>query len=563
MVQFSKIIPVMKITRFCYVFVFIFFCTAMASCSNPKNNEIPSSEMSMAVQNELRQMLDSLQGKSVNDSTQLFAPAVLQYFYNQTSYEPIWSNARSWNAISDSLLGFVQKSQYYGLIKEDYQYDLLMGIKSELDNDSLKLAPAYSWARAEILFTDALVHIFQDIKQGRLQHDSLTWINLPAKQKEFFMPLIQTFMASADLKAIAADLEPAHKGYQALKKALEPFVVSMNTKRFTYIQYPYKDSILFIKKFKQRMKEGGLIANASTSLDSTGLASLVSKYQESKQLKVTGKISAALVNLINNTDLEKFYRVAITLDKFKQMQDAFPNKYIMVNLPAYQLRVWDNDIIALESKVIIGKTATPTPHITSAISNLVIYPTWTVPNSIIVAELLPGLKKNPGHLAKKGLGLYTYKGEPVNPDSIDWTKYSKNIPYLVRQSSGDNNALGIIKFNFSNPYDVYLHDTNQRYLFKNKNRSLSHGCVRVEEWQKLAFYIARNDSIYNDNVKSYNTDSLLQWLGEKTYRVVAIKKKLPLYILYFSVEPIDGKLVFFEDVYGEDKAIREKYYALR
>jgi murein L,D-transpeptidase YcbB/YkuD len=519
--------------------------------------------MNVAVQNGLRQMLDSLQGKSVNDSTQLFAPAVLQYFYNQTSYEPIWSNARSWNAISDSLLGFVQKSQYYGLIKEDYQYDLLMSVKSELENDSLKLATAYSWARAEILFTDALVHIFQDIKQGRLQHDSLTWINLPAKRMEFFMPLIQTFIATADLKEIAADLEPAHKGYQALKKALEPFVVSMNIKRFTYIQYPYKDSILFITKFKQRMKEGGLIADASISLDSNGLASLVSKYQESKQLKVTGKISAGLVNLINNTDLEKFYRVAITLDKFKQIQDTFPNKYILVNLPAYQLRVWDNDTIALESKVIIGKTATPTPHITSAISNLVIYPTWTVPNSIIVAELLPGLKKNPGHLTKKGLGLYTYKGEPVNPDSIDWTKYSKNIPYLVRQSSGDNNALGIIKFNFSNPYDVYLHDTNQRYLFKNKNRSISHGCVRVEEWQKLAFYIARNDSIYNDNVKSYNTDSLLQWLGEKTYRVVAIKKKLPLYILYFSVEPVDGKLVFFEDVYGEDKAIREKYYALR
>lgn len=553
----------MKIARFCYVFVFIFFCIAMASCSNSTNNEIPSSEINVALQNELHQILDSLHGKSVNDSTQLIAPAVVQYFYNQTSYQPIWSNARSWNAITDSLLGFVQKSQYYGLIKEDYQYDLLMSIKAELDNDSLKLAPAYGWARAEILFTDVLVHIFQDIKQGRLQHDSLTWINLPNKRKEFFMPLIQTFMATADLKEIAADLEPVHKGYQALKKALEPFVLSMNTKQYTYIQYPYKDSILFIQKFKERMKEGGLIANASASLDSIGLASLVSKYQESKQLKVTGKISAALVNLLNNTDLEKFYRVAITLDKFKQIQDTFPNKYILVNLPAYQLRVWDNESIALESKVIIGKTGTPTPHISSAISNLVIYPTWTVPKSIIAAELLPGLKKNSGHLAKKGLGLYTYKGEPVNPDSIDWTKYSKNIPYLVRQSSGDNNALGIIKFNFSNPYDVYLHDTNQRYLFNNKNRSLSHGCVRVEQWQKLAFYIARNDSIYNDNEKSYTTDSLLHWLGEKTYRTVYIKKRLPLYILYFSVEPLDGKLVFFEDVYGEDKAIREKYFALR
>jgi murein L,D-transpeptidase YcbB/YkuD len=82
------------------------------------------------------------------------------------------------------------------------------------------------------------------------------------------------------------------------------------------------------------------------------------------------------------------------------------------------------------------------------------------------------------------------------------------------QGSGDNNALGVMKFNFNNPYAVYLHDTNQRYLFKNSFRALSHGCVRVQDWEKLAFYIARNDSIHNPKVK-YNTDSIRNWIAAK------------------------------------------------
>ncbi|MEX0635271.1 MAG: hypothetical protein WD135_00780, partial [Ferruginibacter sp.] len=76
--------------------------------------------------------------------------------------------------------------------------------------------------------------------------------------------------------------------------------------------------------------------------------------------------------------------------------------------------------------------------------------------------------------------------------------------------------------------------------------------------------IARNDSLKlakNDSL-TYNTDSLSQWLSEKTYRIVNVKKRLPLYILYFSVESMNGKLLFFDDVYGEDKALREKYFSL-
>jgi murein L,D-transpeptidase YcbB/YkuD len=536
-----------------------------SSCDHEKKSIIPPQKMDAAVQLQISLFFDSLQQKQLNDTTFLFAPALIKQFYQSTAYAPIWSTTRTWKAAADSLFLFVNNCYDEGLLPSDYHQQQLAAIKLELDQDSVHTSTPLRWALVDILMTDALVHIFQDVKQGRLQHDSLDWVNKPDKAATFFVPLLKVFIANPELHQMLGMLEPTHKHYHALKKALLPFAKSMNKKSYSYLRYPYKDSAAFVKRLVQRLSEDSILPNATQVIDTSVLADLITRYQKANQIKITGKIAASLVNDLNNTDLEKFLRVAITLDKYKNIADSFPEKYILVNLPAYQLWVWDHDSIALSSRVIIGKSRTPTPHITSAISNLVIYPTWTVPNSIVIGELLPGLKKDSGYLAKKGLGLYNYNGEPITAYGIDWTKYSKNIPYLVRQSSGDNNALGVIKFNFSNPYDVYLHDTNQRYLFKNKNRSLSHGCVRVEQWQKLAFYIARNDSMYNNKLDqySYNTDSLLQWLGQKTYRTVYVKKRLPLYIMYFSVAFQNGELLFYDDVYGEDKALREKYFAIK
>ena len=120
-----------------------------------------------------------------------------------------------------------------------------------------------------------------------------------------------------------------------------------------------------------------------------------------------------------------------------------------------------------------------------------------------------------------------------------------------------------MKFNFNNSYAVYLHDTNQRYLFKNTARALSHGCVRVQEWDKLAYYIARNDSMIlkaGDKLR-YNTDSIQTWLANKEYKRIGVKNRVSLFIRYFTVEAKNGKIKFYDDIYGEDKAIREKYFA--
>jgi L,D-transpeptidase YcbB len=266
--------------------------------------------------------------------------------------------------------------------------------------------------------------------------------------------------------------------------------------------------------------------------------------------------------VLNTSDIERFKRIAITLDRYKQLPAKMPDTYIWVNLPGYYLQVWDNDTLVLESRTIVGKPATRTPVLNSNITDMVTYPTWTIPTSIIVKEILPGLKRSPGYLARRGYRLLNNKGEVIDPGSVNWSKYSKGIPYRVQQGSGDNNALGIFKFNFANKYAVYLHDTNQRYLFKNASRALSHGCVRVQEWEKLAFFIARNDSI---NTKAgdtlrYTTDSIKNWITAKAHLRIEVKNKIPLFIRYFTCEGKNGKVKFYDDIYGEDKALREKYF---
>ena len=128
------------------------------------------------------------------------------------------------------------------------------------------------------------------------------------------------------------------------------------------------------------------------------------------------------------------------------------------------------------------------------------------------------------------------------------------------QGSGDDNALGVLKFNFYNKYAVYLHDTNQRYLFARDLRSLSHGCVRVQEWEKLAYTLIRYDNATNPKTSPME-DSLGTWLSQKVKRSIPIRNRVQVYIRYFTCEADDRGLVFYDDIYGEDRELREKYFA--
>jgi L,D-transpeptidase YcbB len=206
---------------------------------------------------------------------------------------------------------------------------------------------------------------------------------------------------------------------------------------------------------------------------------------------------------------------------------------------------------------------TRTPVLTSSVYEMITYPKWTIPTSIIVKDIIPGMKRNRGYLAKKGYSLFNKKGEEVSPDSVDWNKYTKGLPYSVVQGSGDANALGVMKFNFSNKYQVYMHDTNERHYFSRDIRSLSHGCVRVQEWSKMAGYFISNDSTKYKSAEDVTAirDSVAHWLQKKEKHTVSFKNKVPVYFRYFSCEGKNGTIIFYDDIYGEDALLRQKYYS--
>jgi murein L,D-transpeptidase YcbB/YkuD len=518
----------------------------------------------------IRVLLDlaSQHNGMVDDSIRLNMVEVVDHFYSSTDFGPVWSKKEKWQPLADSLYDLIAHAELQGLFPNDYNFKNLHSLKNKLDGDSILRTDATLWARADLLLTDGFMRIVKDLKLGRLQPDSISLNKDTGLLANFYTGQLKDLLTSQHFTPLLNALQPKHKGYWELKNGIKRFVDSMDRKTYTYVTYPYKkgdakDSVFFVKTLQKRLNESNCIDFINKLPDTTQLGTAISKYQRQKGLKADGKVSTSLVKLMNTSDAEKFKRIAITLDRYKQMPVQMPEKYIWVNLPGFYLWVIDHDTVALESKIICGKPDTRTPLLNSEITDMVTYPTWTVPTSIIAKSYLPKLKNNPNYLNRIGLKLVNGKGETIDPGNVNWSKYSKGIPFKVMQNSGDNNALGVMKFNFNNPFAVYLHDTNQRYLFKNANRSLSHGCVRVQEWEKLAFFIARNDSINSHSRDSlrYNTDSIRNWIAHKERRRIDVKNKIPLFIRYFTCEGKNGKIIFYDDIYSEDKILREKYFA--
>ena len=161
----------------------------------------------------------------------------------------------------------------------------------------------------------------------------------------------------------------------------------MDRKKYTFVIYPNKDSIALSKNVQKRLQEGGYINASISQIDSGRLASAIKNFQQKKGIKADGKIGPQLVKSMNAYDVEKFKRIAITIDRYKQLPFHLPEKYIWVNLPGYYLRVYEQDTMVFESRTIVGKPSTRTPTLYSEITDMVTYPQWTIPNSIIKKDI--------------------------------------------------------------------------------------------------------------------------------------------------------------------------------
>jgi L,D-transpeptidase YcbB len=546
----------------------VIFC--FTACSNnrtpPPEKEIVEQPQQMAqkVPEIIQQIIGQVADKNkVDDSIGMLQSSALQWLYEKKNYDASWSKEQQWLPLADSLMHFLQNARLYGLFPEDYHWNNISAIKEKFLADSANRKDAVLWSKADVFLTDALLQVINHVKLGRLAKDSITLRKDSALTNEFYDQQLQKIFATNAVTAVIDSLEPKMKGYRDLKAGIKQFLASADFREFTYVPYPSYDSVKFKQALVKRLMEDSLLYPEDGPADSLKISLALKKYQRQKKLTVDGKVGTETISSLNATDKEKFFRIALSLDKYKMLPVTMPERYVWVNLAGYYLQLWQADTIALYSKVVVGKPLTRTPELNSSISDMITYPQWNIPTSIVVKEILPGLKKDPGYLAKKGYSLLDAKNEEVDPYFVDWSKYKTGIPYKVIQGSGDDNALGVLKFNFPNKYAVYLHDTNQRFYFSRQQRSLSHGCVRVQEWQKLSQFILNNDSTYvvtKGKTNYTRTDSVTEWLSKKEKHYIPVRDRLPLFIRYFTCEGRDGKIFFYDDIYSEDHRLKEKYF---
>jgi len=220
-------------------------------------------------------------------------------------------------------------------------------------------------------------------------------------------------------------------------------------------------------------------------------------------------------------------------------------RHVLVNIPEFQLRVFDGQQVIFSSRVIVGQEKRQTPILSSQISSIVLNPAWHVPARILQQDLVPKLIKDKHFLDKGQFELIDAQGMTVDPTAMVWDGTEDNFPYRLRQKPGDHNALGRYKFYLPNNDAIYLHSTSSPAYFKRDLRALSSGCVRVEEADDFAKLLLKGSK--------WNVSKLDQMLKEETTKWLPMTDPVPVYTVYWrSWVDKQGKLQLRDDIYHFD-----------
>jgi murein L,D-transpeptidase YcbB/YkuD len=272
------------------------------------------------------------------------------------------------------------------------------------------------------------------------------------------------------------------------------------------------------------------------------MAAAVSRFQERHGLAPDSVAGPGTLAALNVPVEMRIRQIELNLDRHRWLPEDRGERYILVNIPEFEARVYENGTEALEMRIIVGREyEDATPVLVDSLSQVVFQPYWNVPASIVREELAPKASRDPSYLADHGFEVRREaRGDVVDPGDQPLDRF------LVRQRPGGENPLGQVKFALPNRFDIYLHDTPQRELFQRRDRALSHGCIRVERAADLAAYTLQWDT-------SRVREAMVPDGREEWERRVEPARKVPVYILYLTAFWRDGKLHFRDDIYGMDQ----------
>ncbi|MEM1344085.1 MAG: L,D-transpeptidase family protein [Pseudomonadota bacterium] len=276
------------------------------------------------------------------------------------------------------------------------------------------------------------------------------------------------------------------------------------------------------------------------------LVAAVKRFQARHGLNEDGVVGPATLEALNHSAAFRARKIAVNLERLRWLNKPLGRRHVMVNLAGYRMALVENDREIFTSRVVVGKPKHATPEFSDEMEHMVINPTWYVPTSIAVNEILPKLRRDPGYLARKNMRLSGGR----SPWSVDWNNVGRsNFPGSISQAPGPGNALGRVKFMFPNDHAIYLHDTPAKKLFGRDMRAHSHGCVRVQEPYAFAHALLAAQTADPEG-------SFSRWLKRGRERYVNLETHVPVHLTYRTAWiDGDGRDQFRSDIYGRDALV--------
>jgi murein L,D-transpeptidase YcbB/YkuD len=487
----------------------------------------------------------------------------VQNFYQPLGYTPAWIRDGQPTPQALAIINLLKQADTQGLDPEDYDGSRWADRTARV----VKLQEAGQSAIFDSALTVCLMRYISDCHIGKVNPEHFKF-GLSVEEKKYDLPMFlrERLVNGQDVNTELAHIGPPFAGYNRTLGALQQYLqlarqdsgekLPVASKPVTPGS-PY-DSIPRLTGLLRLL--GDLPANTAIPQDSNlyqgALVDAVKSFQSRHGLKPDGRLDEQTLRNLNTPLNQRVDQLRLTLERWRWLPDRFNEPRIVVNIPEFRLRAYDNSgNPALSMNVIVGKAFHhKTPIFEKDMRFVIFRPYWNVPPSIQRSEIVPAIQKDREYIAKKGFEVVTPAGEVVTSGAItDEVLAQLRAGRLeVRQKPGPTNALGLVKLMFPNEYNVYLHSTPSPQLFSQTRRDFSHGCIRVEHPAELAAWVLRDKPDWN----VARAQAAMQ--SGKDNDQVNLTNPIPVLILYGTaiVEP-SGQVHFFDDIYGYDDELKQ------
>jgi murein L,D-transpeptidase YcbB/YkuD len=508
-----------------------------------------SGRAEMTVSDALREAAPVFVGRD-KESAALWK--LTRQFYQKRHDAPAWIDGRKPRAQMDDLIGALQTADREGLDPALYNVSTLAARRQEAGRGflSVKGFDEGEAAKLDVWLTYLYLRYASDLSSGvtDLSHADPDW-----KMRDEQIDLLALLETAIDDNHVAASLKrlvPDHTQYVALREALAKYRDLAQKGGWQPLPAQLKlkpgQSDPAVPALAKRLAITGDLTAAANEQDTAygpALQEAVKRFQRRHGLEPDGAIGRAAVAQMNVPVEARIDQIGLNLERWRWLPRQLGERHILVNIPEFRLEVWDHDKVPLSMRVVVGKKDTPTPIFADDMTYVVFAPYWNVPPDIVKKETLPSVLRDPAFLQRTNMEVLDKSGKPVDPASVD---LENGGGYRFRQRPGSSNSLGLVKFMFPNSFNVYLHDTPADSLFARATRSFSHGCVRVEQPDKLAQYVLGDQ-------RDWTPERIDRAMHAGEEKSVKLRAPLPVYLGYWTARvSADGILQFRDDLYGVD-----------